>query len=397
MVDQATHLYFKGKILSKKTGMKIALVTMIIPVYNNWLGDMYHKLFQTSQEVYAKKHGYDHIIIREYMETNENAKYPSAVSFQKALVFSQPWSEKYDYIVYIDSDIIIHHDAPPIHKIFEELGGKIGIVDEFPQGSEFEPQKYYAENGYRLSTRILLNTGVIIAQPFLHGKFLREIFEKYVEKCAESTTGYHLEQSSIGYELQVRNLYKLLPGEYNALWCLAHRKTSLEEFYQKNYFIHFAAKIGWDLISTVIHKYFLKETILIISTDFSKTLQVMDKIQKDSEIYMVNMDEQLTTDQKQLFYTRCGNAQFYGRNKHVQGLTRPMKELLGLKLFFSRELDKENLCKISETGTRISFPREILDKMSSKILPEMESYMFSSGNDDIDSLLHIFLDKKYEK
>jgi hypothetical protein len=239
----------------------LVVVIAITPCY---LG-LYTTIFRKSQELYAKKHGYDFRIVTDMLDYTVN--HTSAFSFQKILVCSQEWSKDYDYIVCVDADIFINPNAPPIHNCcdFQE---KIGIVDEYGWPSyearlahEGSPSDYYKMvPGLDIETKLELNTGVMVFQPKLHADFLRNVFDKYVRGCMTTNRGFHYEQSTVGYELQKNNLYTLIPNKFNALWGVCKytpetKNTTLLEFYNDNYFIHFAGNLDWFDIPPLLHRY----------------------------------------------------------------------------------------------------------------------------------------------
>jgi hypothetical protein len=224
----------------------------------------YNNIFRKSHEFYAKKHGYDFRVIDYMLDCTVN--HTSAFSFQKILVCSQGWSEKYDYIVCIDGDIFINPDSPSIHTCID-FEGKIGVVDEKQQPTLELREKYdgvgseyYKRAGLDVVTRMELNTGVMVFQPKLHCNFLRSIFDRYVRGCMTSNLGYHYEQSTVGYEFIVNDMYKIIPGKFNAIWglCKEIKETSdvsMEQFFKGNYFMHFAGNVDWYVVPDVLHKF----------------------------------------------------------------------------------------------------------------------------------------------
>jgi ubiquinone/menaquinone biosynthesis C-methylase UbiE len=102
--------------------------------------------------------------------------------------------------------------------------GQIGIVDEFSQPSfekrvefakrmkwDLNPSVYYSSSGFSIQTDKMLNTGVLVMQPKKHGEFLKSIYDKYIRKSVNHPKLFNYEQSAIGYELQVNNMFTLLP------------------------------------------------------------------------------------------------------------------------------------------------------------------------------------------
>lgn len=236
--------------------MKILLVTLAIG--ENYLKE-YNLIWMKSQSNYAAKHGYDFKVITEYLDTTYI--HPHQISFHKLLVGCQPWSNMYDYIIFIDADIYINPDSPPIH-LSTNFENKVGIVDEYSQptpdirikiqkykGWETSATDYYKLAEFTLNTDIVLNSGVFILQPKLHGEFFRDVFYRYVKNAINNPRGFHCEQSSIGYELQKNGICEILSNKYNAcinLYRIEYPALLLEDFIKENYFIHFAGKIRGD-------------------------------------------------------------------------------------------------------------------------------------------------------
>ena len=90
--------------------------------------DLYNKVFRKSQQLYAKKCNYDFLVLNYYIDMKY--QYKQAISFNKILTCSTQWSSKYDYVLFVDADIIINSESPPIHN-YIDYGDKIGIIDEF--------------------------------------------------------------------------------------------------------------------------------------------------------------------------------------------------------------------------------------------------------------------------
>jgi hypothetical protein len=83
-----------------------AIVTLAI-------GERYLKMFERycwkNWQVYADKYNYDLIVITDPLDNSERAKLRSP-AWQKLLILSQDWSDKYEQIVWIDTDIIINNE-----------------------------------------------------------------------------------------------------------------------------------------------------------------------------------------------------------------------------------------------------------------------------------------------
>ena len=239
--------------------MKVLLVT--IAIGEQYLKE-YNKLFYESQHNYAKKHGYDFKVITDFLDKNINVL--SSISFNKILVCNQEWSNDYDFIIFIDADILININSPPIHNHID-YGDSIGIVDEYSQPSkkrrlkiqkkmdwEASASDYYKLCGLDIQTDMVLNTGVLVLQPRKHKDFLQSIYNKYIQQSITHHRGFHFEQSCIGYEIQKAQMYKVIDNKFNAIWGLIkmdnRKNIKLKKYFNKKYFIHFAGRVDIDKV-----------------------------------------------------------------------------------------------------------------------------------------------------
>jgi len=228
--------------------MSVCLVT--IAIGEKYLNE-YNRLFRPSQENYANKHGYDFRVITDFLDND--IRHHTTISFNKILVCSQDWSSKYDFVIFVDADILINPDSPAIHTCMD-FGDNVGIVDEFTQPSlvkryEFQRRMnweqsctiYYRRSGFNVLTDRMLNTGVLVMQPKKHASFLKNIYDKYIIRSINHHRHFNFEQSCIGYELLTNDMYAILPNQFNAIWCLyRYQAITLEAFSKNVYFIHFA-------------------------------------------------------------------------------------------------------------------------------------------------------------
>jgi hypothetical protein len=233
--------------------MKVAIVSLAI---GDQYIERYNALFRPSQEAYAAQHGYDFRLITEYLDTELLHK--NLISFQKLLVFSQPWSAAYDFIVFVDADIFININSPPVPLV----SGKIGVVNEFAQptkelrqalqeqcGWETTATEYYKLSGFDLDTDIAPNSGVLVLEPAIYGDYLKGIYEEYKDTAILHKRGFIYEQTAVGYCLVRDSTYALLPNRWNALWMInkfIHPHTTLVDFINANYFIHFAGNFDYE-------------------------------------------------------------------------------------------------------------------------------------------------------
>jgi hypothetical protein len=244
---------------------KILLVTVCIGEHYI---QQYNKLFKKFHENYAKKCGYDFHVITDYIE---NPKHPSVISFNKILVCNYNWNVEYDYIIFIDADIIINNNSPPIHNYYD-FGDKIGVVNQsqpnlearilgqIHKGYEVTAKEYYKlKSNHDIETDHIINTGVLVIQPKKHKAFLENIFNKYSNQQINNPVGFHFEQSAIGYELQINNMFFYMDMKWNALWAnnkyyfnvMKNNNLTLQKFYDENYFVHLAGNCDFHLIPTL--------------------------------------------------------------------------------------------------------------------------------------------------
>ena len=242
--------------------MKVLLTT--IAIGEDYLKE-YNDLFYESQKKYALKHGYDFKVITDFLDKNIQEK--STISFNKILVCSQDWSSQYDFIIFIDADILININSPSIHD-FIDYGICIGIIDEYSQpskerrlkiqrlmGWETSASDYYKLCDFNLETDMVLNTGMLVLQPKIHTNFLNYIYNKHIHKSKSHYRGLHFEQSCIGYELQKANLFKVIDNKFNALWGITKidniENISLNNYFNKNYFTHFVGHTDYDKVKEI--------------------------------------------------------------------------------------------------------------------------------------------------
>lgn len=261
--------------------MKVCLVTLAIG--EKYLEE-YNRLFRESQENYARKCGYDFRVLDDYLDKDHTD--PKTITLNKILVCSQPWSAEYDFIVFIDADILINIKSPPIHTHID-FGDKIGIANETDQTPSYfmssfrkyvynwkDGAEYYASSGFTVNSGKILNTGVLVLQPKKHREFLERVYYKYVTSDyynpnipnnLEQKSPYHYEQSAVGYELQTHNMYVIISKKFNSIWFLQatinrsigemfvpftfriHRRNILT-YFKETYFMHFAGRKGFSSV-----------------------------------------------------------------------------------------------------------------------------------------------------
>ena len=187
--------------------MKVCLVTICIG--DKYL-QQYNTLFRPSQEKYAKKCGYDFKVITDYID---GPIHPHMITMQKWLVCDYKWDTEYDFIIFIDADIIINENTPTIHNEYN-LGNKIGLVNQsqptlqariegqIHKGYEVTANDYYKKYvGVDFkNVEHIINSGVLVLQPKYHKIILRTLYNIY--KTNRINNQWHYEQATLGYEIQ---------------------------------------------------------------------------------------------------------------------------------------------------------------------------------------------------
>lgn len=221
--------------------MSKCLVTLVI-------GDQYKAMFETHFKPtwvkYADKHGYDLVIIDDYMDDSEAGR-ARTPHWQKCLILEHPRVREHDDAVWVDSDIIInYHTAPCI--VSQNEPGRIGVVthaDRFPTPEKIDNARnrmfkaspsgwigdeldisnadLYRKAGLPGDVDGLANTGVMVFKPGTHAPLLREVYDTCTENPYSAKENmplsYHLFKSGLVHGLDLR---------FNKLW---------DECYFENY------------------------------------------------------------------------------------------------------------------------------------------------------------------
>jgi len=268
-----------------------AIVTLAI-------GKKYEKMFnkycRKNWQEYCNKFGYELIVITEALDKTERASKRSP-SWQKLLILSQEWSNKYERIVWVDSDIIINsvnaYDISigvPVEKVgatetYSLLGEEIYSIamgrlvnfwnkNNIPNLEALTPNEYYTKRGIKYThINKLVQCGVFVSSPFYHREIFENIYYNYEDSYGAE---WNYEMPYMSYELLkadkvhwISNRFNFSVGEvmtafYPQIW-LKSRKTiihivldilsrsfglrrrdlkkSLNNVYTLSIFMHFAA------------------------------------------------------------------------------------------------------------------------------------------------------------
>ena len=221
---------------------------------------------------YAARHGYDIICIDEPLDTSERARLRSP-AWQKCLVLGQPFSARYDRIVWVDSDILISPDAPDVSVGVP--ADKVGAVDEFgipsPElhrlvrlkdyarwrrsGVPFidnpTPESYYTAYGFSRGFGHVVQTGVMVLSPQHH----RGILERTYTAHEDRGPGWNYEMRPLSHELLSAGCVHWIDPRFNYLLGIyeslhypflaesddpVRRADCLRDALRSTHFLHFA-------------------------------------------------------------------------------------------------------------------------------------------------------------
>lgn len=251
--------------------MTCAVVTVAIGANHR---SAYSVIFRPSVERYVARHGYDLVVFEESL-ADPGDPFGAVVNFEAMRVPFQERLRFYDRIMVLDVDVLASAAAPPFHEL--DLGGRIGVVDEWCQPSLEERHRfqainglvvsargYHARGGFALASDSVVNGGLYICSPALHGPLFRDLVARYVPSQPGHPFGAQFQQAMLSFELQANGLAHFLPAQWNCLWP-HHRRTMkwgapvvsaqerwadlrrFREVLDTNFFVHMTGGLDHDL------------------------------------------------------------------------------------------------------------------------------------------------------
>lgn len=209
-----------------------AIVTLAV-------GDRYLKMFEKycrkNWQIYADKFGYDLIIITEPLDNSERAKLRSP-SWQKLLILSQDWSNKYKQIVWIDSDIIINNYnaydicfGVPVEKIgavetysiptrdLNQIALRRSYEEWKKLGIQFidnlTPESYYLNRGVPGNgINQVVQAGVFVCSQQYHQNIFEKIYNNYEDHHGAE---WNYEMPAMSYELVKNDMVHWISPSFN--------------------------------------------------------------------------------------------------------------------------------------------------------------------------------------
>ena len=221
-------------MMNKKN--KKAIVTLTI---GKPYEEMFNNICRPSWTPYAERFNYDLIVINEPLDKTERATKRSP-AWQKLLILSQPWSDDYDQIVWVDTDVLINNkwasdisEGVPLEKVsaveqysiptkdiyriaLERLYEKWS-KDNVPFLNNLTPAQFYTNRGVAgEQLKEVVQTGVFVCSSKYHKEVFEHIYYKYEDTHASD---WNYEMPAMSYELLVNNLIYWLPNKFN--YCVA--------------------------------------------------------------------------------------------------------------------------------------------------------------------------------
>lgn len=182
-----------------------ALVTLLIgdTVRNLWTMHM-----EKGWRLYAAKHGYDVILIDDYIDTSPRARARSP-HWQKCLVLQHPSVKPYRHAVWVDADITINHFlAPSIVATMKT--DKVGCVTNGGGGVALES---YTRYGVTSKIDVQTNSGVLVMQPDKHAAMMDHIYRHYEENAHSAK-----ENVPLSFHLFENGMVEPIDPRFNVDW-----------------------------------------------------------------------------------------------------------------------------------------------------------------------------------
>lgn len=200
---------------------------------------MWENTFADTWRRYAAAHGYDIVVIDDYIDPTPRARERSP-HWQKCLILEHPEVRRHQHVVWIDSDIMInYHTAPCI--VEATPSGMVGAVSyhdlnsatpklkanrrdreynyslRFGNGNPFglnraaTPADRYRAIGLDPTVDDFINTGVLVLETDQHASVLRQVYDHAVE-----TSLSMYENTPLSHALLQQGLVHRLDPRFNA-------------------------------------------------------------------------------------------------------------------------------------------------------------------------------------
>ena len=191
--------------------MKTAVCTLLV-------GDRFEKLFHefsaASWENYCRRHGYELFVFRKPFAIIEGKSF----AWQKLFLLDQPEVQTFDKIIWLDADIIIKDNAPPL----EVPAGKLGYVLETPFTGSVE--SWYALFSLPPTPEIV-QTGVLCLELAHHSLLQEALVYPETSMYEMPALSSCISQAGVGFHLDRRfnALLGTLMLDYAPRWMVTNK------------------------------------------------------------------------------------------------------------------------------------------------------------------------------
>jgi hypothetical protein len=210
-----------------ETQNKAAIVTIAIGerFVANW-----QRLSLDAAVNYGVKYGFDVVLITYHLDDSEYGMKRSA-SWQRLLVLDQPWSDRYDRIVWTDADVVIHPSAPNILEYsgepwqvsltgtrmsaaekqiyIERLWGTFVHPDQGDRIWDLHHEQYFSMCGITQTHNQMFNSGVMVLSPGHHNDMMKECY------FADGVESRLYEQPLLCHAIAERKLARPISPRFN--------------------------------------------------------------------------------------------------------------------------------------------------------------------------------------
>lgn len=212
--------------------MKKAIVTLAVGKRH---GTMFEKHCRLLWSQYAEKYGFDLIVYADSLDDSALAKSRSP-AWQKCLVLSNPTVQKYEQVVWIDSDILINPTSPDVTAGVP--ADKVGVVDQYssPTSEDYQihlkrlyeywkwknvegfecltPTEFHRLYGFEGEFNSVVNTGVMVLSPEHHKCLLEHVYYNYEDKGNKML----YEMRPLSFEILTQRLEHWISPKFNMIW-----------------------------------------------------------------------------------------------------------------------------------------------------------------------------------
>lgn len=196
----------------------------------------FRRSYRPLWEAYCRRHGLELVQIERDLDDSPRAAARSP-SWQKLLVHGTGEVRGFGRVAWVDADVMIRPDAPDIFKGVPE--DKVGAVDDFSAPTREDhtavmaqlysawdaagirymsnrtPVEYYRNYGIECGLDSVVQAGVLVFTPELHGPLFERVYKTYEEGA---TPALNHEMRPLSYELLTAGLVHWINPKFNMQW-----------------------------------------------------------------------------------------------------------------------------------------------------------------------------------